>query len=710
MKTIKSLTCLAAIALSFAACQKNEISQIETSESSFTFSSIRPQLEDETRTEYTGSTIQWSRGDVIKMGFTVEGVWQNADGDATSDNGAKLFASTGLSAASETAEFVIPTKFKGTTEGEHVFYAIYPSSAASESFSYAPSASVTIPVSQVSSASTFASGADVMIGVSEKYPSRPSSSEVIPLEWTRLVAHGDITLKGLQNTLEGETITSIKLTAQDDADLVGYHYMNIETGVFTLPTSNTTANVITIPGDNLTIEENGNVEFWISILPATITSLKVEVETKKATYTREIDGIELAFAKNKRNTLAIKMSGVPRVEKEAGEQLFADGNYVIAYSDKMMVASASGSYQGYSTLVTTTDSEGRLIVDEEALWAFSYDGENEVYYIKSVSEDKFLSGSGSSTNLSLVAENNKAGFTGVETGEEDGPYSLTVTTSGTTRGIGFNIQSPRFAMYTGGQQQSILLKIIPAVKDITPSLSFTTTSKNVLASATTVQFDFEAKNLAAGEPTVAVDEDEDGIISVEAAPYVSDGAVIVTLVPNTENKEKTATLTVSATGLEDIVLTIIQAAYTGGSDTVTDELTYDLIGISGSSYTAWTGKTSKSSAVYAGKTAGGNSSIQLRSNGSDCGIVTTTSGGQVAKIKITWNSNSSSGRTVSIYGSNTAYTDASALYNSSTQGTLLGEIVYGTSTEIEVEGSYSFIGLRSKSNALYIDKIEITWE
>ena len=133
-------------------------------------------------------------------------------------------------------------------------------------------------------------------------------------------------------------------------------------------------------------------------------------------------------------------------------------------------------------------------------------------------------------------------------------------------------------------------------------------------------------------------------------------------------------------------------------------------GMSGTSYSSWSGKKgSVSSAVYAGQSAGGNNSVQLRSSNSNSGIVTTTSGGKVTKVVVTWNSNTETGRTLNVYGKNTAYSAVTDLYDSSKQGTLLGTIVKGTSTELTITGNYTFVGLRSNSGAMYLDKIEITW-
>ena len=127
-------------------------------------------------------------------------------------------------------------------------------------------------------------------------------------------------------------------------------------------------------------------------------------------------------------------------------------------------------------------------------------------------------------------------------------------------------------------------------------------------------------------------------------------------------------------------------------------------------YADWSGKTGDSGAVYAGNSAGDKNSIQLRSNNNNSGIVTTASGGFARKITVTWNSNTSSGRTLNVYGKNTAYTAATDLYNATNQGDKLGTIVYGTPTVLEITGDYEYIGLRSNSGAMYITKIMIEWE
>lgn len=190
-----------------------------------------------------------------------------------------------------------------------------------------------------------------------------------------------------------------------------------------------------------------------------------------------------------------------------------------------------------------------------------------------------------------------------------------------------------------------------------------------------------------------------------------DGTITITAEENTSTTETiTGTITVTCGNLTESITVTQNAASTGDVTLLTDILNKAFTGVS-TSYTEWSGKSgSASSAVYAGQSSGGNESIQLRSNNSNSGIVTTTTGGKVRKVVVTWNSNTTADRTLDIYGSNTAYTSPTELYDTSTQGTKLGSIVCGTSTELEITGDYAYIGLRSNYGAMYLDEIQISWE
>ena len=155
-------------------------------------------------------------------------------------------------------------------------------------------------------------------------------------------------------------------------------------------------------------------------------------------------------------------------------------------------------------------------------------------------------------------------------------------------------------------------------------------------------------------------------------------------------------------------VSVSRVAYQAVAGT-TDTLNRATTGVTSGSttYTSWSGKTGTSGSVYAGQSAGNYDSIQLRSDNSNSGIIMTSSGGKVAKVTIVWQSNTSNGRTVNIYGKNSAYSAPTDLYNSSNQGTLLGTIAKGTSTELTISGDYEYIGIRSASGAMYITSISI---
>ncbi|MBR3615053.1 MAG: chitobiase/beta-hexosaminidase C-terminal domain-containing protein [Bacteroidaceae bacterium] len=211
--------------------------------------------------------------------------------------------------------------------------------------------------------------------------------------------------------------------------------------------------------------------------------------------------------------------------------------------------------------------------------------------------------------------------------------------------------------------------------------------------------------------------------SLEVSIEAEDGDIYYTLDGNDPTEESTpysgaftisATTTVKAIAVVNGVASEVETAKYSKTvvieGAVIDVLNRELTGISGTSYSSWSGKTVTSDAVYAGQSAGGNDAIQLRSNNNNSGVITTASGGKVRKVAVEWQSGTSAGRTLNIYGKNSAYNAPTDLYDNSKQGTLLGTIVCGTSTELVIEGDYEYIGMRSASSAMYLTSISIYWD
>lgn len=330
MKKIFIPFVIAATTFSFAACQKEVSSPaIEDELVSLNFTSANPTTK--TVADAVNKTILWEKGDKISIAYTVADKWQNASGDATTNNPAKIYVSNGLAAGGETAVFNISGDFNSTATGVHQFYSVYPSSCVksnNNNIKYAPSVTMTIPDVQTPAENSFDAAADLMIGKATKTYNSLSDAraDAIPLLWQRIVSHADITLKGLQGLTENEVITTIVLTADADAKLVGDRYVDIQNGDISVPTKITDANILTINGTNLKINNN-NVEFWAAVMPATVKSLNIAVETNKATYTRNIESCNIEFKQNARKGLNVDMSGVERVEKSVGLALPFDEDF-----------------------------------------------------------------------------------------------------------------------------------------------------------------------------------------------------------------------------------------------------------------------------------------------------------------------------------------------------------------------------------------------
>lgn len=141
---------------------------------------------------------------------------------------------------------------------------------------------------------------------------------------------------------------------------------------------------------------------------------------------------------------------------------------------------------------------------------------------------------------------------------------------------------------------------------------------------------------------------------------------------------------------------------------VEDVINQEATGVSNTNYKD-VSVTGTSGAVYAINCAGDKGSVQLRSK-SNSGIVTTNSGGKAKKVTVEWNSETTTGRSLDIYGSNKPYNNPKDLYNASTDEDKLGSIVMGTSTTFDITGDYEYIAMRSQSGAMYLTSITIAWE
>lgn len=374
------------------------------------------------------------------------------------------------------------------------------------------------------------------------------------------------------------------------------------------------------------------------------------------------------------------------------------------------------------------------------------EGDNKASYVWTQGDEQYFK----------VWENNTQGeINGIVYSEDMKKATLTVTFNTVTASQ--YVYKAKFAKEYSGNSLKIQANQSPTATSYDPSADVMYTEDMTSPSAkTSLQFVFHRtitvnkmtlKGMVAGEKVskveITFDKDVTGLFDPEAGIYALSGNKL-TLSYNNLSVDSEGNFPVYFTSapvqgiaLTSIVVTTDRNTYNrntfsqtysfaigtmvrfginmngyGHSNSVTDVIISDLLAATSTNYTNFSGVTVTSSAVYAGNSAKTTKgAIQLRSNNSNSGIVTTTSGGRVAKIKVTWDSETASGRVLDIYAKNTAYSSAEDLYssNASTKGIKVGSIVCGTSTEFTFEGDFTYVGLRSNSGAMYITKIEIIW-
>lgn len=259
--------------------------------------------------------------------------------------------------------------------------------------------------------------------------------------------------------------------------------------------------------------------------------------------------------------------------------------------------------------------------------------------------------------------------------------------------------------FCGGDNEKYLNMLVVKVEgDSSPFLTVSKDNLSVSAEGGSVTFDVNSNV----KWTVSSDN---GAFTVSPSNGENNGTVTVTVAANDGSEARSATVTVtpdSGSGLQAKTVTISQSAPSTGAEVI-DLLTADLFSATTTTYVDFSGVSVTSPAVYAGNNAKtSNGAIQLRSKNGNSGIVSTTSGGKLKKIRVIWDGATSADRTLDIYGSSEAFTSASELYNS-VKGEKIASIKNGE-TEVEISGDYPYVGMRSNDGALYLTQIEVIWE
>ena len=434
---MRKILLAALAALTLAGCHKTVSEPVQAL--------ILTSEEPSTRTGWNGETIEWTAGDAISMAYSVNGSFV----------GPNLYPSDALTENSLTAAFRVPGNFPTDLVGAHHFYAVYPAVEGTD-FSGAPDVFTAVPEIQTPTATSFDPAADLMAATSTgDWRSLPASP--IPMIWTRLTAHGDITLKNLALDAD-ETVQSIVLQAQNGAELTGDVIIDLcNTEEFA------TAGVprVTVLADNLSVDASGNLRFWVSIFPVELTELTVTLTTDKAVYRRSIQGISKIFAQNTRNILGISMQGATKTPispmgenyvKVTQAQTDWTGDYLIVYEADGLVLDSDGDAKTHASV---SISDGKIPYESAKAYNIRIEKSGTGYSMKMGDNYYGLNSSSNALNVSTSEPADNYRWTFQTTNGVTRAYNVKYP----TRFLQFNASSKQFRCYTSAQKDVTFFKL-----------------------------------------------------------------------------------------------------------------------------------------------------------------------------------------------------------------------------------------------------------
>lgn len=305
--------------LALSSCVKERQSQEPAERPTVWLSSEKPQLsenqDETTKTHWTGETIYWSEGDMVKVAAKGDGSWLAEDGTLAA-SGAIVKSDTKVGDDCATTRFKVPSGFTDSEYKNWQFYAVYPASCVKETCTTSDGGfPVKIPQVQIplrnNSVRSYDPSADLLVGKTSQITSLEYGDEYEML-WERAVAHLDLNFLNLPNIEAGEKLISIVI--RTDQPLVNNFTLGAD-GELALPQVSGTDNVLTVlqRSNNIVLEEDASIkDVWLCVRPCTISKMSVEILTDKAVYEKSWTGISRSFTRNRRNIMNVNMKGAKR--------------------------------------------------------------------------------------------------------------------------------------------------------------------------------------------------------------------------------------------------------------------------------------------------------------------------------------------------------------------------------------------------------------
>ena len=686
-KIFTKLMLLAVAATAIVSCENNYEEQTPVVEltQTVTLSADKTAV----RTELIEGVPYWSKGDQIGV-YVVEG---------------ESYKNYAFKNDSEEAS--LTTSFTGETAVANTLFVYYPYTNFNNPVTE-KGVKVEILANQEPTAASFDGRTDLMIA--KPVTLDEAGKQLNNLEFARVAAIVKIVLKDKTGNLAGQHVSSLTMTAA--TNLVGRVYLDVVNqeiftgeggglyygGAPSVTAAYTEATQYEVDGENAT---------YVVVYPQTLAAgskLSFEASTEGYAITKEItlpSDIELLAGKV--TTLNVSLAAENVVKEEAGLALPFEDDFARfkLNASEPAITSLGDNYSAFENIYQSKEIDGAIKFGTGSkAGSITTVALNLSEPFTVILAAKCYGSDKTTVNVTVgsvtkqVTLTSTLAYYAVEFDAASKKEAVTVASSGTSN------QRFHFDELQVVAGHDVVLPTLPPVLTVS-----TAEISGVSHEGEAKTFTYSVANPVEGT-SVVITADAEWLTIAD-----NNGTVTVTVAENTLEEVRNSTITVKYGDLtETIAIQQNAKPAEGAPTTVVDVLDRAWTGNTQTSYVSWSGKTSNSTAVYAGNSAGGYSSIQLKSKESSSGIVTTTSGGKAKKIAVVWNSETSSGRTLDIYGKNTAYSAVSDLYSSSTQGTKIGSIVCGTSTSLTIEDDYEYIGLRSNSGAMYLTEIQITWE
>ena len=323
MKRIASFLVVSGALILAASCNKivenPEVIQNDKEITISILASDKPEVETETKTYLDGTSVKWSStGEYLK----VYEVATPTEGDATTTSAPSAEGNTEDGGSTMSFGVTLADKSEGYSSFD--YYAVYPSSA-TQSGSDVNALAINTKAAQTPSATNFDPTQDLLIA--KKIEGQTSQASTLNMQFARVVAIGEMTIKNLQSTEEITKITFSAKEGETAIKLAGRTTFNLETAK---PVSNYANNVaetsIILNYDGQGIKANtaeGMTAYFIcypfALNAGNSGSFKVVVETATKTFEREItlEGErELAFNIGKASLFSLDFTSIAGSAKE----------------------------------------------------------------------------------------------------------------------------------------------------------------------------------------------------------------------------------------------------------------------------------------------------------------------------------------------------------------------------------------------------------